>query len=113
MKSLTLPPDLRIQHASSLQQRLLQALEGTGRLRLRAAAVERVDAAGLQLLLAAQHEADRRGRSMDLEAPAPVLLEGLQRLGLGDRIPTQATTSGGGKRRRNPQEKVNGKNPGS
>lgn len=98
MKSLTLPSELRIQHAASLQQRLLQALEGTGVLRLRAAAVERVDAAGLQLLLAARLEAERRGRDMVLEAPATVLSEGLRQLGLGERIPV--TRSDGARRRR-------------
>ena len=113
MKSLTLPSDLRIQHAASLQQRLLQALEGQGQLRLRAAAVERVDAAGLQLLLAARHEAERRGRHLVLEAPSASLADGLQQLGLGDQIPTLATKSAGGARRRKPQEQVNGKDPRS
>lgn len=96
MKSLTLPSDLRIQHAASLQQRLLQALEGTGRLRLRAAAVERVDTTGLQLLLASSHEAARRGRSVVIEAPSEVLAKGLQQVGLADRIPHPANKPAGG-----------------
>ena len=113
MKSLTLPPDLRIQHAASLQQRLLQALEGTGKLRVRAAAVERADAAGLQLLLAAALEAERRGRALLIEAPSAALADGLRLLGLGDRVPTKENQSADGARRRNPQEQVDGKNPGS
>lgn len=81
MKSLKLPPDLRIQSATTVRDRLLRALEGSGPLRLQGGAVERVDTAGVQLLVAAKAEAGRRGRELQLVAPSTALAEGLAGLG--------------------------------
>lgn len=84
MKSLKLPADLRIQSASALRDRLLAALDGTGVLRLQGGGVERIDTAGLQLLVAAAQDATQRGRELRLVAPSAPLAEGIERLGLED-----------------------------
>ena len=48
-----------------------------------AAAVEQVDAAGLQLLLSLQRAVAERGRSLQIKAPSAVLRDGCEALGLG------------------------------
>jgi len=50
---------------------------------LQAAAVEQVDAAGLQLLLSLQRALADRGRSMQIHAPSQGLRGGCEALGLG------------------------------
>lgn len=84
MKSLKLPSDLRIQSATMVRDRLLTALEGSGPLRLQGGAVERVDTAGVQLLVAAAAEAQRRGRDLRLVAPSAALADGLGGLGFAE-----------------------------
>ena len=49
---------------------------------VRADAVDQVDAAGIQMLVALERAASARGRRLVLRAPSPVLRDGLAGLGL-------------------------------
>lgn len=53
-------------------------------LQLPAQAVEEVDAAGLQLLIALERSLARRGRRLQLQAPSPTFAAACRRLGLHD-----------------------------
>jgi len=55
------------------------------------AAVEQVDAAGLQLLLSLQRALADRGRQLQIKAPSEVLRNGCAALGLGLWLQTQIT----------------------
>jgi ABC-type transporter Mla MlaB component len=58
---------------------------------VQAAAVEQVDAAGLQLLLSLQRALAERGRQLQIQAPSEVLRNGCAALGLGLWLQTQMT----------------------
>ena len=58
---------------------------------VQAAAVEQVDAAGLQLLLSLQIALAERGRSLHIQAPSAVLRSGCAALGLGTWLQAQMT----------------------
>jgi len=58
-----------------------------------AAAVDQVDAAGLQLLLALQRSLGERGRRLAIEAPSTVLCQGCESLGLGDWLRSHAAST--------------------
>ncbi|HKK03654.1 MAG TPA: STAS domain-containing protein [Gammaproteobacteria bacterium] len=86
MKSLKLPADMRIGAAAAVRDRLLAALEGAGPLRLHGREVARLDASGIQLLVAAAAEAGRRGRELRLASASETLATAVQRLGLQETL---------------------------
>lgn len=67
---------------AELRSTLDMALAGEGPLRVDGRGVEQVDSAGLQLLLALRHEAERRGRAFAWQGRSPALQDTARRLGL-------------------------------
>lgn len=82
---LELPARLDIAAAAGLKRQLDAALAGAQPLTLDAHAVEHVDAAGLQLLLAFQR-ADPPGTGAAWRNPSPVLCEAAALLGLSEAL---------------------------
>ncbi len=80
---LVLADRLTVDVAATLRADLLAAFDaGGGELRIDASQVERVDGAGLQLLLATRKEADARGRALRLVSASRELLQVLALTGL-------------------------------
>ncbi|MBD8527194.1 STAS domain-containing protein [Pseudomarimonas arenosa] len=83
-----LPTELVVQAAAELQGELLTRLAcAQGELEVDGSAIELIDGAGLQLLLAAQKEARRRGLTLRLRRPSAVLQRTLGLTGLRGRFP--------------------------
>jgi len=76
-----LPPRLSFDGARALKAQLLEAI-ATPNPTLDARAVTAVDAAGLQLLIAAARAARARGGRLTLHEPSPALLRALALAGL-------------------------------
>ena len=92
---LALPAELTIYAVGALHPQWLAWLgDGPAALpaEVQAAAVEQVDAAGLQLLLSLQRALAERGRSLQIQAPSAVLRGGCEALGLGDWLNAQVAT---------------------
>ncbi|HSJ49424.1 MAG TPA: STAS domain-containing protein [Gammaproteobacteria bacterium] len=79
---LRLPATLGIARMAELHPQLDQALEKGGPLALDGSAVEQLDGAALQLLLAFQLAAVQAGRAPDWRKPSPQLREAAALLGL-------------------------------
>jgi ABC-type transporter Mla MlaB component len=82
---LTLPAELTIYTVGELHPQWLAWLGGQpaeGAAQVHAAAVEQVDGAGLQLLLALGRGLEERGQTLRLQAPSDVLRNGGAALGL-------------------------------
>ena len=79
--SILLNADMRVSAAKDLHSKLLDA-SGSGELVLVANEVVRVDAAGIQALLAALNEISDSGRSWRWHNPSTVLTQGIELLGL-------------------------------
>ncbi|PWG64136.1 STAS domain-containing protein [Spiribacter halobius] len=79
---ITLESRVDVTLAAELRSTLDMALSGEGTLSVDAAAVEQVDTAGIQLLLALRQEAERRGRAFAWQAASPALQDTARRLGL-------------------------------
>ena len=79
--SILLNADMRVSAAKDLHSKLLDA-SGSGELVLVANEVVRVDAAGIQALLAALNEISDSGRSWRWHNPSIVLTQGIELLGL-------------------------------
>ena len=98
--ALALPQELTIYTVGELHPQWLAWLgQGAAALlpvdapaEVQAAAVEQVDAAGLQLLLSLQRALAERGRSLQIQAPSAVLRGGCEALGLGDWLNAQVAT---------------------
>lgn len=95
---LALPAELTIYTVGELHpQWLAWLVQDTAALpvevpaEVKAAAVEQVDAAGLQLLLSLQRALAERGRRLQIQAPSQVLRGGCEALGLGAWLQTQMT----------------------
>jgi len=99
---LVLPAELTIYTVGELHPQWLAwlgqgaaalAAEGAadGPAEVQAAAVEQVDAAGLQLLLSLQRALAEHGRSLQIHAPSQVLRGGCAALGLGAWLQAQMT----------------------
>jgi ABC-type transporter Mla MlaB component len=89
---LSLPPELTIYTVGELHPQWLAWLNahpGAGTAVVEAQAVEQVDGAGLQLLLALGRGLEERGRTMRLQAPSSVLQSGSAALGLQDWLTTR------------------------
>lgn len=77
-----LPAECILRDAAGLQAQLCAAISPTDSVIVEAGAVTRIDAAGLQLLVAfAQREA-AAGRRIQWQDPAPALIESSARVGL-------------------------------
>jgi len=84
---LALPAELTIYTVGALHPQWLAWLgQGPAEVPadLQAAAVEQVDAAGLQLLLSLQRALAQQGRSLHIQTPSAVLRGGCEALGLGE-----------------------------
>ena len=95
---LVLPAELTIYTVGELHPQWLAWLGASpaarpaeGPAEVQAAAVEQVDAAGLQLLLSLQIALAERGRSLHIQAPSAVLRSGCAALGLGTWLQAQMT----------------------
>ncbi len=80
--SITLLESVDIRAANEWHTELLRTLSGVDEIILDASAVERIDTAGLQLLLAFPREAQLRNMTVQLHAAASALRESLQASGL-------------------------------
>jgi len=78
--ALVAPAELTIRQAEALREDLLSALKGPGPVTLALGAVERLDTAVAQLLLAARRRAGAAG--LVLADPSPACRETVSRLGL-------------------------------
>jgi len=83
---ITLEASVDVSMAAELRGTLDMALGGEGPLTVDAGAVERVDTAGVQLLLALRQESARRGRPLQWRAASPALRETAARLGLANAL---------------------------
>lgn len=79
---VTLPTHLDIASVTEFRPVLLKALESEGAIVVQAAAVQRADALGLQLLLVFKLETERRGVAVSWQAPSDVLVEAAQLIDL-------------------------------
>lgn len=82
MNELTLQPDLGIEHVADLQAALLPHLESDAPLALSGDRVERVHAAGLQLLHAFVRDRARAGRTTTITLASPALVDAARVLAL-------------------------------
>ncbi|MDP2004128.1 MAG: STAS domain-containing protein [Rubrivivax sp.] len=100
---LTLPAELTIYTAGELHPQWLAWLgerpaapaDGAPPARVLAAAVDQVDGAGLQLLLALQRSLNERGHRLAIDDPSDVLCQGCESLGLGDWLRSHAAAPDG------------------
>ncbi len=82
--TVRLPMDLTIEQARPLHAELVAAFAAPHPVRLDGSAVDRADAAGVQLLAAALRTATATGRSAFLHAPSEALRLAIRTLGLDD-----------------------------
>jgi len=82
---LALPAELTIYNVADLRRQLLAHAEAHAddeACQLDGASVDQVDAAGLQLLLSLTRTLSAAGRTLQLAAPSPLLVEACEALGL-------------------------------
>ena len=77
---------LTIDRAEEFLGRLQCVPEGLGNVTLRTEVLERVDAAGLQMLIAFFKEARTRGMTVSCGQPSKVLIEAARLLGLSEEL---------------------------
>ena len=82
MSQVTLGASLTLREVMDLQRELLRAESDTDSLQVDGAAVERVDTAGLQLLVALARRRDAAGQTLRWTGVSPQLRHGCMRLGL-------------------------------
>lgn len=80
---VTLPPELTIAASSSLHESLVGIVESTSVVVLNAAAVQKVDTAGVQLLAAFAHERSDQALLTELRNRPERMVTALSMLGLG------------------------------
>ncbi len=85
-QDLRLESSLRIGEVEARRDMLLRQLDRGEPLRIDVGALQSVDTAGVQLLLAFRQEADRRGIPVDYCGESPELFNALRLLGLGDAV---------------------------
>lgn len=86
MTRLHLGDELTIVTAAATYEQLTPYLTGGADLELDLSAVTDVDTAGLQLLLMARREAERRGSTVLLDDPSPVVRELMEFTGLDSEL---------------------------
>lgn len=82
MTTITLPERLRIDTASDCWDELRSALDAGEDLKLNAAPVADIDAAGVQVLLMARQVAHQNARDFSLDGTGAVLAQAFQALGI-------------------------------
>ena len=88
--SIAIEGELTVFTAHEIKTRLLEAMPQQGSLTVELGDVSEFDGAGLQLLLAAHHEAAQRGGALRLASPAPHVASVLQLVGLPHYFDTSA-----------------------
>lgn len=91
MTLLTLQPDLGIERVADLQAALQPHLDAEAPLELAGDRVERVHAAGLQLLHAFVRERAARGQRTTIVHPSPALAEAARQLALAASLGVDGT----------------------
>lgn len=91
---LKLEASCTLRDTIDMQFQLLAVDFGESDVRIDGSAVERIDTAGLQLLLAFVRHQSGRGKSVRWTAASPELLRGSQVLGLGDLLGLSDMTTG-------------------
>lgn len=90
VEELELPVDLHIAEVQAVYERLQGVVQAGHGLRVNAQAVERADAAGLQLMLACVTEMARLGLSFQWQTPSHALLASARLLGLTEELGLEA-----------------------
>ncbi len=81
--------EFTIYTVQALRDALLAQLAQVPALVLDLQDVAEFDGAGLQLLVAAQHEARLQGRGLTVRAPSPAVMETLRQVGLAHVLPLE------------------------
>lgn len=84
--TLRLEPSLRIGEVEAGREVLQRLLDGCEPVRIDISALQSVDSAGVQLLLAVRQEADRRGIPLEYCGESAELFTALKLLGLADAV---------------------------
>ena len=92
MNQLSLQPDLGIEHVAELQAALLPHLDDEAPLQLAGDRVQRVHAAGLQLLHAFVRDRASAGRSTVITLASPTLADAARALALAASLGVEAPT---------------------
>jgi len=92
MRTVVCPAELTIRSVSDLRLELLNGMESTSTLHIDATAVQRVDGAGLQLLLSVHRAAQEQGRDLVMECSA-FLKEAVKTFGIAEMIESEPTES--------------------
>jgi hypothetical protein len=92
MNQLSLQPDLGIEHVAELQAALLPHLEDEAPLQLAGDRVQRVHAAGLQLLHAFVRDRASAGRSTVVTLASPTLADAARALALAASLGVETPT---------------------
>jgi anti-anti-sigma regulatory factor len=82
--ALQLDPQCTLRESAALKSRLLERLDQVGDVELDAGAVEKIDTAGLQLLVAFARQLRDSHRALGWKSIAPELLRSAAQLGLTD-----------------------------
>lgn len=88
--SIAIEGELTVFTAHEIKTRMLGAMSPQGSLTVELGDVSEFDGAGLQLLLAAHHEAVRRGGALHLASPSSPVTAALQLTGLTQFFETSA-----------------------
>ena len=91
---VALPKQLDATCTEHLCAELLERLERTNQITLRAGAVERVSTQAMQVLVAAQLTAKHRGGGITLEEPSEPLTDALSLLGLDQSLTPKENPNG-------------------
>ena len=89
-RKVTLSGNINIANALELLQQLAPLLEAKTKVTLDLCAVQRIDTAILQLLLAFQRTASARGMPVTWSAPSDAVLDTAHRVGLSDSLGLEA-----------------------
>lgn len=80
---------LDINQANALYHRLKKSLHKSHTIELKAKSVNKVDTAGLQLLLAVKLEAENCGGKVIWQSPSPALISSARLLGMAEKLGLQ------------------------
>lgn len=83
---IALPNRLGIANVTAFKEVLTGCFEQSGPIHVEADAVERIDAAGLQLMFAFVTAAQERGQPVEWKAPSEVVLKTATMLGLAEAL---------------------------
>ncbi len=88
--SIALPTRLGIANVTAFREELSGAFDQNQAIEIGADAVERVDAAGLQLLFAFVAAAQSRGQKVEIKEPSSVFTQTVAMLGLSEALGVEA-----------------------